>query len=204
MSLPIESKQLQNEIESGLAPMNRRRFLSASTRLTLAVGMGGLVSACSDAPKDKIAAGGALSSSQMAFFQRMSEVLLPTEGTAMTPLASVPVLGNLDSLFGGMPEKVRGDLGMAIDLFEHAGLVMGWHFSRFTRMSDQDAVSYIDSWQSGHPMQQGIITVLKKLIYASYWRDEKTWPPLQFDGPVSEKWGLPSLGEAPLPARAKV
>lgn len=204
MSLPIESKQLQNEIESGLAPMNRRRFLATSTRLTLAVGMGGLVSACSDAPKDKVAAGGALSSSQMAFFQRMSDVLLPTEGTAMTPLASVPVLGNLDGLFGGMPEKVRGDLGMAIDLFEHAGLVMGWHFSRFTRMSDQDSVSYIDSWQSGHPMQQGIVTVLKKLIYASYWRDEKTWPPLQFDGPVSEKWGLPSLGEAPLPARAKV
>ena len=122
----------------------------------------------------------------------------------MTPLESVPVIANLDHLFSVMDPKVRSDLGTVVDLFEHASLVTGWHFSRFSRLSSEEAVAYIDAWQSGHPIQQGIITVLKKLVYASYWREEVTWKPLEFDGPVSVKWGLASLGEAPLPVREKV
>lgn len=184
--------------------MRRRRFLATSAYALLAVGAGGVLSACSDNPVGKVAAGSALSAEQMAFFKRLSQVLLPTEGTKLAPLDSIPVLSNLDDLFASMDSQVRSDLGTAVDLFEHAGLVLGLRFTRFTRMSDQDAVAYIDGWQTGHPMQMGIVTILKKLVYACYWRDEQTWGPVQFDGPVSVKWGLPSLGEAPLPVRNKV
>ena len=204
MSQPIVSKELQNELESAMAPMKRRRFMTITAHAALVLGVGSLVSSCSKHPVTYVSPGKVLSASQVAFFTHFSRILLPTEGTAMAPLESVPVIANLDHLFSLMDAKVRSDLGTVVDLFEHAPLVSGWHFSRFSRLSPTEAVDYIDSWQSGHPIQQGIITVLKKLVYASYWREEVTWKPLEFDGPVSVKWGLPSLGEAPLPAREKV
>ncbi|RLT97993.1 hypothetical protein [Ketobacter sp.] len=204
MSQTIVSKELQNELESALAPINRRRFMSLGAHSALVLGLGTLVSACSRHPAGELPAGDVLTASQVAFFTHFSRILLPTDGTSMTPLEQVPVVANLDHLFAMMDEKVRSDLGMVIDVFEHAPLVTGWHFSRFSRLSPTDAVAYIDAWQSGHPMQQGIVTILKKLVYASYWREESTWAPLGFDGPVSEKWGLPSLGEAPLPTPANL
>lgn len=204
MTKPIVPESIQNEIVSALAPMKRRRFLTMAVHGLLVAGAGSLVSACTESPVGDMDAGKALSSSQMAFFQRLAQILLPTDGTEMAPLESVPVLRNLDEMFNGMSAQIRSDLGKAIDLFEYGGLVMGWNFSRFTRMSEQDAVLYIDSWQAGHPVLLGIATVLKKLVYAAYWRDARTWGALQFAGPVSETWGLPSLGEAPLPLLQKV
>ena len=204
MSQPIVSKELLNELESALVPMKRRRFMTLTAHSALVLGMGSLVSSCSRHPAGELEPGKALSSEQVAFFTHFAGILLPTEGTSMTPLNEVPVIENLDHLFESMDPKVRSDLGMVVGLFEHAPLVTGWHFSRFSRLPEAEAVAYIDAWQSGHPIQQGIITVLKKLVYASYWRDDSTWKPLEFDGPVSVKWGLPSLGEAPLPERIKV
>ena len=204
MSQPILSKELQNELESVLAPMKRRRFMSLTAHGTLVLGLGSVVTACSKHPVSEVSPGKVLSKDQVAFFTYFSRILLPTDGTEMVALEKVPVIANLDHLFMSMDAKVRSDLGMVIDLFEHASLITGWYFSRFSRMSPEDAVIYIDAWQSGHPIQQGIITVLKKLVYASYWREEITWAPLEFDGPVSEKWGLPSLGEAPLPKSEEV
>lgn len=204
MSNPIRSELLQDEIGQALAPMRRRRFLALAVHTTLVAGAGTVLAACSEHPVGDVKGGKALSAEQVAFFTHFSQIVLPTEGTDMTPLSSVPVIQNLDHLFSGMDSEVLSGLGMAIDLFEHGSLVMGWHFSRFSRMPTADAITYIDAWQSGHHIQQGIISVLKKLVYASYWRDERTWAPLSFDGPVSEKWGLPSLGEAPLPERSEV
>jgi len=187
------------ELEAGLLPMKRRRFLGMLAQSALVTGLGALVSACGDQSTVTLPAAKVLSAGEVAFFTRLAAVLLPTEGTALTPLQQVPVIANLDHLFAQMDPDIRGDLGSAIQLFEHAGLVTGWHFARFTRMPSAEAIAYIDSWHQGIALQQGIVVVLKKLVYAAYWRDESTWSVLQFDGPVSLKWGLPSLGEAPLP-----
>ncbi|WP_277987746.1 hypothetical protein [Marinobacterium iners] len=40
---------------------------------------------------------------------------------------------------------------------------------------------------------------LKKLTTLSYWAIPDTWQPLGYDGPVSDKWNLPSLGNTPEP-----
>ncbi len=181
--------------------MNRRGFLLRSAQLGIFVSSG-LMAACSKLNESDLpAAGVVLSSEQMYFFKRLSQVLLPTEGTALPSVDEVPVLVNLDSLMQTMSPSIRSDLGAAFNLFEYGGTVLGWNFSRFTRMKNEDAVRYIDSWQTGYSVQQGIVSVLKRLVYSSYWRDESTWPALEFDGPVSVRWGIPSLGEAPLPQR---
>ncbi|HAU15841.1 MAG: hypothetical protein CMK83_16785 [Pseudomonadales bacterium] len=204
MPNPIRSELLQYDIDLALAPLKRRRFMALAAHTILVAGAGAVLSACSDPPVAEAPAGRVLSADQVAFFTRFAHVVLPTEGTTMTPLEQVPVLENLDHLMAGMDPDIRSNLAKAMGLFEHGSLVMGWYFSRFSGLPTNEAIAYIDAWQSGHYVQQGIISVLKKLVYASYWREPSTWGPLAFDGPVSEKWGLPSLGEAPLPVRSEV
>lgn len=178
--------------------MNRRAFLKAG--LVTAIGTSTLLTmgCSSEAPFDsglKV-----LTPSQQALFARLVDVLLPTQGTAMADTRSVPVLANVDHLLAGLEPKVREDLGAAMMLFEYGSLVLGGHFSRFTRLDDADAIAYIEDWQHGNTIQRGVAATLKRLVYASYWRDEKTWAPVDYDGPVTVRWGLPSLGNAPLPA----
>ena len=40
---------------------------------------------------------------------------------------------------------------------------------------------------------------IKKLTVLAYWAIPNTWGPLGYDGPVSEKWGVSSLGNTPEP-----
>ncbi|MAR93077.1 MAG: hypothetical protein SV765_17425 [Pseudomonadota bacterium] len=204
MDLKPVSSSLLRDLTGHLQPLSRRRFVANSMRLLLLAGSGPLLAACSGPSRPPIQSMQYLDAGQAELFQRLSEVLLPTEGTALTSRTEVPVVANVDTLYGYLPPQTQADLSTAMDLFEHAGLVLGLHFSRFTRMTDSAAHSYIEQWQQGHSLQQGIIMVLKKLVYASYWRDEQTWGPLQFPGPVSERWGLTSLGETPLPGNEPI
>lgn len=198
MAFLPKNQLLSNDIQAGLAPLNRRAFLKAGLGMAMATSAVLTLGCSSEVPVDpKLKA---LSTGQQALFQRLIEILLPTKGTALAPAESVPVLANIDKLFAGLDEKVRGDLVGATTLFEYGSLLLGGHFSRFTRLNDADAVTYIDAWQDGNSIQRGVVSTLKKLVYASYWRDENTWAPVQFDGPVTERWGIPSLGNTPLPA----
>ena len=198
----LVSKYMQNQIitkhiEQGLAPFNRRTFLKAG--ISLAIGGSTLLTlGCSSEPVLDPSLK-ALTSSQQALFQRLTQILLPTEGTSLTSISVIPVLSNINHLFAGLDTKILADLEGATTLFEYGSLVLGGHFSRFTKLNDQDAVAYLEEWQNGNSIQRGIATTLKKMVYASYWRDERTWGPVDYDGPVSVRWGLPSLGNAPLP-----
>ena len=198
MANPLNNKELSAQIQEGLAPLNRRAFLKTGLGVAVAASSVLTLGCSSEVPVDPALK--ALSASQQALFQRLTHILLPTKGTTLASVDSVPVLANIDQLFAGLDAKVLGDLEGATLLFERGSLLLGGHFSRFTRLDDADALAYIESWQSGNSLQRGIVTTLKKMIYASYWRDEKTWAPVDYDGPVSDRWGLPSLGNAPLPA----
>ena len=198
MAKSLQNQALSARLADDLAPLNRRAFLKAG--LVTAIGTSTLLTmgCSSEAPLDpglKV-----FTPSQQALFARLVDVLLPTQGTAMADTRSVPVLANVDHLLAGLEPKVREDLGAAMMLFEYGSLVLGGHFSRFTRLDDADAIAYIEDWQHGNTIQRGVAATLKRLVYASYWRDEKTWAPVDYDGPVTVRWGLPSLGNAPLPA----
>ena len=48
-------------------------------------------------------------------------------------------------------------------------------------------------------LQGGLIVSLKTLLGVAYWRDPRTWPALEYDGPVTKKWGIRRLGNMPVP-----
>lgn len=140
-----------------------------------------------------------LSASEYHLFSRAIEVLLPVAGSGLTPLEQVPVIEHLDHTMGLVPAAVRQDLATGLSLFDNAAVLVGLHGKRFVDLDDQQAVAYFDDWSKGNMIQKALATVVKKFVYISYWRDPATWPPVEFDGPVSDRWGVPYLGNAPLP-----
>lgn len=140
-----------------------------------------------------------LSSSEYHLLQRATQVLLPVAGTSLAPLSQVPVIANIDHMMGLLPAHIRKQVAMGLTLFDNAAVVAGWHGRRFVDLDDATAVDYFDRWAGGNSIQRALSMLLKRFVYIAYWRDPVTWPAVEFDGPVSEKWGLAYLGNAPLP-----
>lgn len=145
-----------------------------------------------------------LTVSEYHLFRRAASVLLPTEGRDLVALADIPVLKNIDAMLALLTPAVRNELSVGLALFDHGALLSGWHGKRFVDLDDAQALDYFDRWALGNTIQRTLATVVKKMVYVAYWRDPKTWAAIEFDGPVSDRWGLTSLGNAPLPVKSQV
>lgn len=198
-----------DSITAPVAAIGRRRFLKWSLvggASLAAFAAGGFAllrrSPLDDEPRpDHL---GNMSQQEFLLFRRVIPVLLPMAGTRLTSLEEIPVLDNINHTLGLVPAAVRPDLAMGLSLFDNAAVVAGWHGKRLVDLEDEAIVRYFDDWSRGNTIQRALATVVKKLVYISYWRDPASWPPVEFDGPVSEKWGVPDLGNAPLPAEDEV
>ena len=136
---------------------------------------------------------------ELAVFQRLLAVMLPTEGSALVPPAQVPVMQTLDAaLLATMEPHILQGLKGGIAYFNEGP--MARHGKRFAELSDADASRFCDEWANAPEAPHRALAMgLKKLVGLAYWANPPTWAPLGYDGPVSHKWGLKSLGNAPMP-----
>lgn len=203
-SSPESDRAAAHQAAAPMAALSRRRFLKTALlgSAGLAVLAGGTFAVLRRSPVDSMAVPDSirhLSHSEYHLFRRATEVLLPVAGTPLTPLSEVPVLAHIDAMMGLLPAHLRKDVSAGLALFDNAAVVSGWHGRRFVDLEDNAAVAYFDRWSRGHVIQRTLNAVIKQFVYVSYWRDPKTWPPVDFDGPVSDRWGIAYLGNAPLP-----
>lgn len=138
-----------------------------------------------------------LSQHEYSLFQRALAVLLPVEGTALPAAQDLPVLQNIQTLLGYLDATTRKEVGMGLALFDNAAVFSSG--CRFVDLSDEQAREYFTSWGNASVIQRTLAMVIKQLVYTAYWQEPATWGVLEFDGPVSERWGIPYLGNAPLP-----
>ncbi|MDF1820829.1 MAG: hypothetical protein P1U64_04620 [Alcanivoracaceae bacterium] len=187
-----------------LAQVSRRRFVKTAlwgTGAVLALA-GGSFAILRRSPLDDVSKPASLvhlSAPEYHLFNRAIEVLLPIDDGGLTPVDQVPVMANIDHTMGLVDPAVREDIRIGLALFDNAAVVAGLHGRRFVDLDRVDAIAYFDSWSRGNVLQKALQTVVKKFVYVSYWRDPATWPPVEFDGPVSDRWGIAYLGNAPLP-----
>lgn len=186
---------------AGLEPLSRRRFLS--TGLSLAAGTGALLAL----PGRLLAADGEtpdgvppgiknLSELEYRVFNKLRIVMLPTQQFGLPSSTEVPVMANVDAWVAKLNQRSRLLLTIGAQTLEYGSL---YRFSRFSQMSDAKAARHVHKWQKGNVMQRGVMSSLKMLVTLGYWQDIRTWPSLQYDGPVTEKWGIRSLGNASMP-----
>lgn len=138
-----------------------------------------------------------LSPGEFLLLDRCRRVLLPTEGRDLPDTETVPVVANVQRTLSLLAPALRQQLSQGLGLFDNAAVFR--HGRRFVDLDDETARDYFDRWGRGLVLQRTLATVIKQLVYSAYWRDERTWPALEFDGPVSDRWGLAYLGNAPMP-----
>lgn len=185
------------QLEGQLASLSRRRFLktglivgtSAATILTY--------------PARVFADTGVptyikhLSEAEYRLFNKLREVFLPTERFSDLPSTTeVPVMENLDNMVGRLNSDTRFLLSLGAKTLEFSTL---YKMKRFSSLSNEQALTQVRIWQSGLALQGGLIVSLKTLLGVAYWRDLRTWPALEYDGPVTKKWGIRRLGNMPVP-----
>lgn len=186
---------------AGLEPLSRRRFLTAGIRATAATGallaLPGRVLAA-DAPLAGGLPGGIKHLTELEYrvFDKLRVIMLPTVKFDLPSSVEIPVMQNVDVWVGKLNQRTRTLLKLGAQTLEYGSL---YRFSRFTAMSDARAARHVNNWQTGNVLQRGVMSSLKMLITLGYWQDTRTWPSLQYDGPVTEKWGIRRLGNAPLP-----
>lgn len=176
-----------------LGRLSRRHFIAAAAALGAAPG---LAAAQGAAPKMKFVGG-----TEARVFQRLLDVMLPTAGSPLVPPAQVPVLPTLDAaLLGTMEPHILAGLKGGIGYFNDGPLAR--HQRRFVDLNDEEAARFCDDWANGsEPPQRALAAGLKKLVALAYFANPPTWAPLEYDGPMSASRKLPSLGNAPIPAR---
>ena len=189
------------EVISAMQQFSRRDFLkfAAASVGVASAGMAGvaLPAAAWAAVPDGIRFMG---EAEYKVFHRLMQVTLPAEGTPLASLEQIPVMKTLDAaLLAGMAPHVLTGLKQGIALFEQGAAQA--YGKPFSELDDKDATAFCDAWgDSAEPVQRGLATGLKKLIQLAYWANPPTWAALGYDGPVSKRWGLKALGNAPMPS----
>lgn len=204
MTKEPSAKKAAAEIESALKPLSRRRFLKnalwASAGLAAVAAGGFALLGRSAHDNDAVPADLAhIEPAQYRLFNQLALVLLPTAGTALPPVAEIPVARHVDAILGALTPDIRKQLAGGLALLDNAAIFS--HGKRLIDLEPADAQAYLASWvDSDSVIKRTLGQVATKLTHTGYWMDERTWPVLEFDGAVSRKWGLPSRGNQPLPA----
>ena len=193
------SRQVTLTLQRGLA---RRRFLKWSLLgiTGAAVVTAGGVALLRRSPLDRLprpASLTGLSDAEYHLFLRCQQVLQPTTGSALLSADLVPVVANIQHTLRLLDGAIRKQLATGLLLFDNAAVFS--HGCRFVDLSDRDGQRYFDQWGRGQVLQRTLATAIKQLVYSAYWREPATWSAVEFDGPVTDKWGLQSLGNAPMP-----
>lgn len=198
---------------AGLEPLGRRRFLRYGLIVgtTILSGCAGFFggknaefAAALPTPGDALAPDVAnndqsLSPAERAVFEKLVRAILPVEINGFLDTKTVPVMEHINNMLRAMPPQLRDFLALAVTAFDTGAILLSFKFRRFSSLSDEEALAYINGWHSGTFVQRGLITSLKVIVCVNYWRDQRAAAMIDYDGPVTEKWGVPRLGNQPLP-----
>lgn len=199
---------------AGLEPFGRRRFLrygiiAGSALLAGCANLFGRnqpaaeevppVSAADVTQPEIAGADQSLRPDERAVFEKLIKVVMPVEAAGYLDTQTIPVMDNIEAMVRAMPPFVRDRMNLAITAFDTGSILLSFKFRRFSTLSDEEALAYVNAWHEGTFIQRGAITSLKVLVCVNYWRDQRAAARIEYDGPVTVKWGVPRLGNQPLP-----
>lgn len=198
---------------AGLEPFGRRGFLRAALVVgtTVLAGCANLLGRKPEVAPATVAdaqatgtpelagADQSLRPDERAVFEKLIRVIMPVEQQGWLDTQTIPVIQNIESMVRAMPPFIRERMNLAITGFDTGSILLSFKFRRFSALSDEEALAYVNAWHNGTFIQRGAITSLKVLVCVNYWRDQRAAAKIDYDGPVTEKWGVPRLGNQPLP-----
>ena len=172
-----------------------RRFLQAASSIAVAAASLSATSSVAGI----LTADNKMSALERQLLQKMLNISLPTKGSILVDPATLPVLDVLESaLLAGMAADIRAGLRGGIGYFNDSAKAE--YGKPFVALNDTDATRFVDAWSDGNTEPQRALAMgLKKLTVLAYWAIPNSWAPLGYNGPISDRAGLKSLGNAPEP-----
>ncbi|MDZ4296805.1 MAG: hypothetical protein U0998_10100 [Moraxellaceae bacterium] len=202
---PSAEKATLQHIQNNLKPLARRRFLKWTLGISasLVAVCAGLFSWRRLSPVDRLPVPDDLlhiSTAHYHLFNRLAEILLPTEGSDMLPVQQIPVAVRVDQLMFGIEPSVRKQLLTGLSLFDNMSVIRFSNASRFVDLSTEDATRYMDDWVNSPIFAlRAVASAAGRLVKTAYWSAPETWPAIGYSGPVTSVRGIISLGNSPLP-----
>lgn len=139
-----------------------------------------------------------LTVAERQLFSALLPVLLPVAGTPLPVPERLPLLPAVDGLLAGLVPDVRKQAVLALQLLD-LGAWPGYG-GRLSTLSTADVQAYLDEcMRSDTGLRRAMAMLAKKLVAVAYWQQPSTWGPVDYDGPVSRRLGIPMLGNAPMP-----
>lgn len=197
---------------AGLEPFGRRGFLRIAliAGTTVLAGCANLFGGKKAEPEalpatdtapvpERANADQSLNPEERAVFEKLVRVIMPLEAHGYLDTTTIPVMENIDNMIRAMPPFIRDRLNLAITAFDTGSILLSFKFRRFSTLADDEALAYVNAWHDGTFIQRGAITSLKAVVCVNYWRDQRAAAKIDYDGPVTEKWGVPRLGNQMLP-----
>lgn len=196
MQFPLPNDTLEPVIQA-LNRLSRRdfiRFTSVGAAAAIGLPWGASLAAPPADTKN-------INDAEAALFTRLAQVVLPVSDSTLTPWTPEALLQTLDgALLATMEPHILTGLKGGLQYFNDGPMAL--YNKRFTELNDAEATQFCDTWgNSDLPPQRGLAMGLKKLVQLSYWANPASWEPLGYDGPMTKRLGLKSLGNAPLPTR---
>lgn len=185
-----------NQALTVVARLSRRDFMAFA-----GAAVGVLAGGTSPVVQAQAPAFKSINAAEADIFRRVAEVVLPVSGSPLAPWKPEELLGTLDAaLLGTMAPHVLAGLKGGLHYFNEGPVAQ--HGKRFTALDDATATAFLDTWGDAKEVpHRALASGLKKLVQLSYWANPASWAPLEYDGPISKRTGLKSLGNAPLPKR---
>jgi hypothetical protein len=173
--------------DDGPRMLSRREFLKVGASGALVLGAARLVCA-------RPVAGGALPAPALspgardvltAVVPTMLAGALPTEPSARTARIAATI-EDVDRAVSGLPSHTRADLhdlfallGFAPARWLLAGVRQPWR-----QASGQEIEGFLQRWRfSGWALKQQAYQALHELVFAAFYADPASWPPIGYPGP---------------------
>jgi hypothetical protein len=113
-----------------------------------------------------------------------SRLLRSEDGAAPSP-DELGVALWIDGFLSRQTPWVQSDVSLLLNAFEHAGPLLDFEFSRFSRAHPEQQDRLLRSWSRSRlpPRKQGF-HALKGLCVMAYYRHPESWHHLGYDGPL--------------------
>lgn len=172
---------------------NRRAFLRRGLLGGLILGAGGVFAYQQSGyqlAEDIAAELVVLSPKGFLVLQAAADRLLAADGPGAPSPRELDVALWIDAYLGRQPSWLQRDVELLLNTLEHAGPIFDLTFSRFTRQSAAQQDRTLRAWaKSRLEVRRQGFSALKGLCVLAYYRHEKSWPLIGYDGPLVARGG---------------
>lgn len=180
-----------NEAQPKKEGLSRRALLKRGLFGGLILGMGGVFAyqqSGYELSKDKADSLKVLNAKEFLVLQAIAARVMAGDEEGTPGPEELGVAEWIDGYLKRQSPWVQKDFRMLLNAIEHAGPMMDFEFSRFTRMSAAAQDRVLGNWaRSRLSLRKQGFSALKGLCVMAYYRHPKTWDLLGYDGPLVKK-----------------